>query len=274
MFSLAALQVVAKCVSVALLAATNVTWLVYYLSGDMMLYLVYKLIRGDFIYVIPVPLTAAVPLSLLVRVVEKTITDFTGCMIMRLPYQMGGAYYSFNMLMNFISVPGITHLYLEYAESTEEEGGAEKLGAVVLWTFNVVILLTSAALFAFFLFRVIVPRFRKTFLSTQTGWELAENCFLDNEEDEKRIHIFTDNAMMWSRIKEDVRAWTLSSWETWDREQPAWFTPLVIASVPDDFIPPRYLARLGGARERRGSAVGSVWESLRRVSNAGVTSVE
>jgi hypothetical protein len=250
-----------------------VTWLFFYFIGDTMLYLTYKIFRKDLVYFVPMRLSAAIPVSLAVRVAEKTIADFTGCMIMRLPYQMGGAYYSFNMIMNFISVPGITHLYLEYAESTEEEGGAKKVSAVTLWTFNIVILLTLIALFAFFLFRVIVPRFRKTFWSTQTGYQLSESYFLDNEEDKKRMIIFTDNVMLWSRIKGDVRAWTMSSWETWDREQPAWFTPFVIASVPDEFIPPRFLTHLGAARERRGSAVGSVRESLRRGSNAGVAAL-
>jgi hypothetical protein len=71
-----------------------------------------------------------------------------------------------------------------------------------------------------------------------------------------------------SGIKDDVKAWTMANWETWDREKPRWFTRSLIASVPDEFIPPRFLAKLGGARERRGSAVGSVRESVRRGSGA------
>jgi hypothetical protein len=58
----------------------------------------------------------------------------------------------------------------------------------------------------------------------------------------------------------------MDNWERWDRDKPAWFTPRLIASVPDEFIPPRFLAILGGARERRGSA-SSGGISLRRGSS-------
>jgi hypothetical protein len=118
--------------------------------------------------------------------------------------------------------------------------------------------------------RIVVPRFRKTFWSTQTGWQKSESIFLDSVEDAKKIYIFTDSVMLWSAIKEDVKAWTMSSWETWDREEPEWFTQKVIASIPDEFIPPRFLAIMGGARERRGSAAGSVRESMRRGSSDAV----
>jgi hypothetical protein len=68
---------------------------------------------------------------------------------------------------------------------------------------------------------------------------------------------------MWSRIKEDVKAWTMANWESWDREKPEWFTKKFVSRVPDEFIPRSFLTKLGAARKRRGSAAGSVRESLR-----------
>ena len=47
-------------------------------------------------------------------------------------------------------------------------------------------------------------------------------------------------------------------------EKPAWYTPLITATVPDEYIPPQFLAGLGGAnRQRRGSAASSLRESMR-----------
>jgi hypothetical protein len=259
MFSISFLQVTAKCVSVALLAVTEVSWLVYYLAGDMALYLLQKILRRDFIYQVPLPLSVAVPASFVERVVSKTVIDFTGCMILRVPVELGGAYYSFNLGTTIISVPVVAYLYQEYAK---EEDGVKKLSAMVLWTFSIGIALSWAVMFGYFMARIIVPKYRESFWSTQTGWERAEKVFLDVEEDEKRAFIFMKNIVMWSRIKADVKAWTMGNWETWDREKPEWFTNKFVASVPDEFIPPKFLTTLGAARMRRGSAAGSIRESL------------
>jgi hypothetical protein len=272
MFSMAALQVLAKGLSVALLGLTSVSWLVYYLVGDVSLFLLYKVLRQDFVYFAPLPSGAAVPVSIVARVAVKVITDFTGCMHFRVPYEMGGAYFSFSMASSLISVPIISYLYHEYA--VVEEGGAEKFGADVLRGVSIAMLVAWVILFVFFVTRVIVPKYRRVFWSIQTGWQKAESAFLDNEEDEKRILIFTDSIVLWSGIKEDVKAWTISSWETWDREKPEWFTSKVVASVPDEFIPPRFLTKVGGVRERRGSAARNVRESFRREGGEETTESE
>jgi hypothetical protein len=204
----------------------------------------------------------AVPFSVVARVSGKTVTDFSGCMVLRNPNELGGAYYSFNLASTIISVPVIVYLYQEYAE-VDEESGAKKLGARMLWAFSVGIVLLWSVMFGFFMARVTVPEYRETFWSTQTAWERAESAFLDNEEDEKRAYIFKKSVILWSRIKEDVKAWTMGRWETWDREKPEWFSPKFMSSVPDEFIPPRYLTKLGAQRMRRGSAAGSVRESFR-----------
>jgi hypothetical protein len=268
MFSLAALQVLARGVTVALLGVTSMRWLLYYLGGDMLLFLLYKVLRRDMIYFLPLPTSVAVPGSLLLRVIAKTITDFTGCMLFRLSYEMGGAYFTFSMATSIASVPVISYSYSKYAKAGED--GAQKVGDTELWVFNIGMVVAWVAIFGFFMARIVVPRFRKAFRSTQTGWQKSESIFLDNDEDSKRMYIFTDNVVLWSGIKEDVKAWTMSSWETWDREKPEWFTQKVIASIPDEFIPPRFLAIMGGARERRGSAAGSVRESMRRGSSYAV----
>jgi hypothetical protein len=226
----------------------------------MLMYLLYKMIRGDFIVFVPMPFRAALAVSLLLRIAEKTVADFTGCMLYRGFYYMGGVYFSFNMASSLVSVPIMTHVYLEHAEV--DDGGGEKISADVLWPFGIGIVVLWVGVFVFFLLKVVVPEYRKMFWSTKTGFQRAESQFLDNDEDEKKILVFRKNIVLWSRIKEDVKSWTMSKWETWDREKPEWFTPKVIARIPDEFIPPRFLAKLGGARERRGSAAGSVREAV------------
>jgi hypothetical protein len=265
MFSVSFLQVAAKCMSVALLAVTNPTWLVYYLSGDMFIYFVQKIIRGDFMYYVPLPLAAAIPTSVITRIMVKTVTDFSGCVLFRNPNELGGAYYSFNLVSTFVCVPVATYLYQEYYV-VGDLGDSSKVDGTMLWFISVTITVLWIILFTYLIFFVIVSEYRSTFWSNITAWKRAENIFVENEDDEKRALIFKRSVFLWSRIKEDVKAWTMDNWSTWDDDKPDWFTDKFVSSVPDEFIPARFLRKLGGERgerERRGSAVPSIRDSLR-----------
>ena len=60
-------QFLAKIMAIALLGAVSKTWAVAYLAGDMCLYLLYKLLRNDFIYWVPAQSYGAIAGSLLAR---------------------------------------------------------------------------------------------------------------------------------------------------------------------------------------------------------------
>ena len=65
-------QFLSKIMSIALLGAVSKTWAFGYLLGDIALFLIYTLIRNDFIYFIPVQsYTGSIAISLLVRIVNK-----------------------------------------------------------------------------------------------------------------------------------------------------------------------------------------------------------
>ena len=111
------------------------------------------------------------------------------------------------------------------------------------------------ALFGAFLAFMVVPKFRSSFWSSDTGGDFARSFFLDSEDDEHSVRIFNCNRKLWREIEEDVKLWTRESWGRWIAERPEWFTPTVIASIPDVFIPSEQLEALGGRmRDRRLSA--------------------
>jgi hypothetical protein len=60
---------------------------------------------------------------------------------------------------------------------------------------------------------------------------------------------------VWSRL-------VAESWDRWERDEPEWLKK-VVPTIPDEYLPAAAAATLGGARERRGSAMASVRESLR-----------
>ena len=81
-----------------MLAFTDVTLALKFFAAEVGVFLVYKILRGDFYWWIRVEGVLSVILSLLVRVIVKVITDFTGCVHFRNPLEMGGLAYSASML--------------------------------------------------------------------------------------------------------------------------------------------------------------------------------
>ena len=117
---------------------------------------------------------------------------------------------------------------------------------------------------AFFLVRIVTSTHRHTFRSPVSGRQCVHEYFTKGATDEVKLLVFTSNRLLWeSDIGSEVMEFTLQNWARWERDKPSWFTPLVKASVPDEYIPKEFLAGLGGInRMRRGSAAGSVRENL------------
>ena len=70
----------------------------YFVGGELLLFLLWKLLRGDFLYWVRVEGVVSVILSLLVRVIVKAVVDFTGCLHFRHPFEIGGTAFSVSMV--------------------------------------------------------------------------------------------------------------------------------------------------------------------------------
>jgi hypothetical protein len=128
-FMMSAFQVLAKAAAVALLAVTNGKWLLQYVVADHALHLFYRIARRDMVYSIAVPPGGSYAAAPLFRVMLKTVSDFTGSIMLRLPLILGGSYWLFNLAMSQASVFVCVHLYLEHAVG----GGGDKIEAGTLW---------------------------------------------------------------------------------------------------------------------------------------------
>ena len=67
----------------ALLAAVNSTLLVYFVGGELILYLAFKMARSDFYYFLRLEGPFGFFASFLTRVIVKVIVDFSGCLHFR-----------------------------------------------------------------------------------------------------------------------------------------------------------------------------------------------
>jgi hypothetical protein len=260
-----ALQIIAKAAAAALLVATSSTWLMCYIAVDHGLHFLYKVSRRDIVIFIPMPTASSYILSVVTRVVWKTISDFTATPLFRLPLLNGGAYWLFNLAMSQVSVFACVYLYSEYAERPSDE--VDKIEARVLWAGAAGLAMAWLLTFTYFVYGVAVPKYRHTLWSRTSGRQCVHDNFLKGEGDEGKFDIFRRNLLLWeSEIGDQVKAWTAENWARWKEEKPAWFKP---ERVPDQFVPADELEQLGHNRKRRGSAAGSVRESIREAGEGG-----
>ncbi|GMI24347.1 hypothetical protein TeGR_g5808 [Tetraparma gracilis] len=111
LFVISTTHILAKGIITALLAITNSAWLMLFMACDYGLYIAYKVVRSDLSYFIAMPATVAVPFSIVMRVLEKSVVDFTGCFSYRLPVFVGGAWFAFDLAKAQVSVLVVAHLY-------------------------------------------------------------------------------------------------------------------------------------------------------------------
>jgi hypothetical protein len=93
-----ALLLLVRSLSVALLAMVGGRWVLVYLLSDMGLYFTYKILRRDFWHWVPLQGAASVVESVLERLVVKVLVDFTGVIQFRGAAEMGGLWFTLNMV--------------------------------------------------------------------------------------------------------------------------------------------------------------------------------
>jgi hypothetical protein len=93
-----ALLLLVRSVSMALLAMVGGQWVLVYLVSDMSLYFVYKLLRRDLWHWVALEGAASVVESVLERLIVKVLVDFTGVIQFRGAAEMGGIFFTLNMV--------------------------------------------------------------------------------------------------------------------------------------------------------------------------------
>jgi len=203
------------------------------LGGEMVAYLSYKLVRGDFRYWAPLPRGTSLVVSLLERVSVKVICDFTGFLHARHPYEMGGLYWLMNMVFTQASVFGAIKLKEVYGWSEEVEGRViedEYYTTIAIWLFVVwfvsllVLLLSSEQEYVF------------TFISARTGKQYNRATF-DSGVDEVMMQVFTDHPSYYSSYEDEIKEWLSKNWNEWNEARPVWLTDAVIGTIPLRLLP-------------------------------------
>jgi len=245
-----ALLVLIRSFGAAMLLQANKIYLVIYMAGDMALYLGVKVARGDFHYWFPVYGAVGLVVSLLIRVIVKTITDFTGVIQFRHPAEEGGLYWTANMF-----------LALAASFACVWVGGGGRL------EFTLVGAASGAWVLVFSLFLSLAKKgFRRTFVSRQRGKDWAMEFFVKGVDDAQKSEVIGCNEHMWTEIRVDVKEWVRAGWWRWVDEKPDWMTESWIAKVPLDMVAEEAQAAARGSRRCR-AKVGSFSAAVQPVTN-------
>lgn len=134
------------------------------MSAEVGIYLSYKIARRDFRYWLPVNSFHSVWMSVISRITVKIISDFTGFLHARHPYEMGGFYWLFNMVLTQASVFGSIMLKEELGRSVGGVGkGSERVfikGEDYMSIATALLVAWSVAIFGLILFSEIGERAR------------------------------------------------------------------------------------------------------------------
>jgi len=251
-----ALLLLVRAFSAAMLMLVNKRFLVIYLAGDMALYLLQKVARRDFHYWLPVDGAFGLFVSLLLRVVVKTITDFTGVIQFRGDAELGGLYWTANMFLALLA--SFVAVYVYYADAGEEvdliktgsKSTAFEIEERAAWTLVGVLSGSWVVVFGVFLL-LTKKEYRRTFFTTRLGKQWTMDFFLKGTEDAIKRCTVGHNKAQWWVIREDVKEWVQTNWWRWKEEKPEWFSLAWQSKVPTEWVEDaEERARLDKEREK------------------------
>jgi len=208
--------------------------LVYFVGGEVLLYLILKVARRDFFYWPAIYSIVGLLLSFFARVLCKVIVDFTGCIHFRHPYDCGGAIYSASMLWAQIFP------FVALSFYTDETGFVPifLVCSFVSW------LMLSSVFYC-----TIDPEHLHTFFGFKTASQFAIELFETGDEDFKKFKAaFGCRIDYTTPIHDGIKEWGASNIVRWKQEKPKWFK---IKKIPEDFLP----AAERGRGLRRGSSI-------------------
>jgi hypothetical protein len=243
------------------------SWVFLYIGADLGLYILVKILRGDFWFYIPLGGNIEIVSSIIFRVIVKIIVDFTSIVHFRHPNEVGGAYWLFGFLLTMVSLPVSIYVASPYVIDN-----AIDIASLIV---NYVIPISTICLAVFFL--NIERKYLHTFWSTQTSKDMSMAYFIEGKNDKMKFEVFESSRHHWVSIEGEIKKWVKLNWAKWEEEQPEWFTDVMKAKVPVDFIPAdgdarrrESVRRASVDAEAEGGLAGTLRASIRRASVAGV----
>ena len=233
---MSALHNLSRSFGYAILTISDASKALLFIGGEIGFYLLFKILRRDFHHWIP-----GFPwfFSLIHRIIVKVIADFTGCLHLRHPYEMGGLGFTISMIW----AQAFPFVALQYFDSEIKDIMTDFLA------FSFSAWMVSNIIF----FCTIDLSYLNTFFGTKTAPQYTCELYLTSKEDFQKLDaIFTNRIEYTKSIREEVKEWVAANIDEWRRIEPDWFN---IEMIPDEFLPLNVFGTEGGFDRRRRSSV-------------------
>jgi len=239
MTMISSLHNLSRSVGVALLAATgsDKMYVVYFVGSEVLLYLVYKIVRNDVWYWPRLDGCVTIVVSIIERIFVKIIVDFSGCVHLRHSYELGGLAYSVSVVWAQIFPFVVLQLY-------EDDGGDLKDSMALFLVCSLVVWILLNAAF----FMTINLEYVDTFFGIKTAPQYTCDLFNSESEAAKFSCVFENRIQYTTTIHAEVKEWVAENIDRWVEEKPTWFK---IAKLPKEFLPAATLQSEGGGARRR-----------------------
>ncbi|GMH88858.1 hypothetical protein TL16_g11282 [Triparma laevis f. inornata] len=248
-------QLLMKSLCIVLLSRVNSSYAYVYVLADIVLFLSIKFLRKDLMYWMRMEGWIKWPVSILIRVGIKLITDFTGIVQFRHPNEVGGMYWTLQLVVNLGGL--FIALYL-----CEDAGAVSKERQEKLWALSLFLMAGFMLTFGIFL-ASINKDFIHTFFSLESGSQMTQRKFFEATGDKAKQHaVFGTNYVVWRPIRKEVKIWVESKWIGWtdmDGERPDWLTEEAYARIEND---------MGKIAREEGGGLGG--KDLKKIAPLGV----
>jgi hypothetical protein len=267
MMLFSACMLVIRCMTIVVLGLLGGRWVSLYVGADLGLYLLVKVLRGDFWYWIPAGGNVEIVSSFVCRVLVKVVGDYTSIVQFRHPNEIGGIYWIFGFVLTMGSLP--------VAIIVAERGHVAEEVLKLAWKVVGIFIPCTVLLFAVFFYN-IEKKYWGTFYSLQRGKDMTVKGFREGTDEVKAEFTFKYSKHHWKAIEEEVKAWVEANWDRWVEDKPKWFDDAMRARVPVEYIP-----GAGDARSREnvrrasvdadaeGGLAGTLKAGIRRASVGG-----
>jgi len=236
MIGMSFMQLLSRCMTFTVIIEMGMNVFALFTLVELGIYLLYKIIRRNFRYHLNFTHNGfSLFMSLLIRIMVKIVSDFTGMVYFRHPYELGGIYWFLSNVYSFGA------LFLSLSLLRGDEVAKKSLSENFLfsdgWELTIALSLTAMWVSLFALMLLLCQKgYSKTFFSFKSARKYTKEIF-DTGGDESKLSVLHNHPSYYSHFFDEMKNYLDKNWERLFIDRPHYFNEYLINQIPDNLIP-------------------------------------